>query len=62
MNIYENDLMIRKEGMYWTLYIGEIQCGCGDIEDIAEVMEEVAKRIENGESGEAIAKEMNEFV
>lgn len=62
MKIYENDLMTKKEGMYWTLYIGEIQCGCGSIEEITELMENVAKRIENGESGKVIAKEMNEFV
>lgn len=32
----KDGLTLRKEGLYWTLYLGEESLGCGYLEDIAE--------------------------
>lgn len=32
------EIRLVKEGQYWTLYIGELQCGCGYYEDMIEVI------------------------
>lgn len=50
----KKDLILRKEGMYWTMYLGDYQCGCGFLEDVIEEMEEVGKRLDAGESVEDI--------
>ena len=39
MRVGEEDMMLSKEGRYWTLYIGEHQCGCGFLEDMIEEMQ-----------------------
>ena len=38
MRVGKEDMMLSKEGRYWTLYIGENQCGCGFLEDMIEEM------------------------
>lgn len=59
--IMKDDLVLSKEGKYWTLYLGEYSLGCGDLEDMTEVAEEVGKRLENGEAAGDILKEFNNF-
>lgn len=61
MMVMKDDVVLSKEGKYWTLYLGEYSLGCGDLEDMTEVAEEVGKRLENGEEPEAIVKEFNDF-
>lgn len=61
MMVMKDDLVLSKEGKYWTLYLGEYSLGCGDLEDMTEVAEEVGKRLENGEEPEVIVKEFNDF-
>ena len=34
------EMKLVKEGQYWTLYIGDLQCGCGRFEDMIEVISE----------------------
>lgn len=61
MMIMKDDLVLRKEGKYWTLYLGDYSLSCGDLEDMTESIEEVGKRLENGEAAEDIIKEFNNF-
>ena len=61
MTIMKDDLILRKEGKYWTLYLGGYSLSCGDLEDMTESIEEVGKRLENGEAAEDIIKEFNNF-
>lgn len=56
MMIMKDDLVLRKEGKYWTLYLGDYSLSCGDLEDMTESIEEVGKRLENGEAAEDIIK------
>ena len=53
--------MLSKEGRYWTLYIGENQCGCGFLEDIIEEMQEIGERLDKGEAAEKIIAEYEEI-
>ena len=55
MEVLKEDLVLRKEGIYWTLYLGDYQCGCGFLEDMTELLEEVGKRLDAGESVGEIA-------
>ena len=48
MRVGEEDMMLSKEGRYWTLYIGEHQCGCGFLEDMIEEMQEIGERLDKG--------------
>ena len=57
----KDDLILRKEGMYWTLYIGEESLGCGDLDDMTEIISGIGRRLENGEAAESIVKEFNDF-
>ena len=57
----KEELTLRKEGQYWTLYIGDAQCGCGYLEDMTEQMREVGERLDKGEDVENIITEMNTF-
>ena len=57
----KEDLMLRKEGLYWTLYLGEESMGCGFLEDMTDTLKEVAERLDNGEKAEEIVEEFNEF-
>lgn len=57
----KEDLILRKEGLYWTLYLGEESLGCGYLEDIADILKEVTKRLDNGEKAEEIVEEFNDF-
>ena len=57
MLVMNDDLMLRKEGKYWTMYLGENHCGCGDLEDMTEQIQEVGRLIESGETIEDILKE-----
>lgn len=34
----ENKITLVREGNYWTLYIGSMQCGCGSFGDMVEAM------------------------
>ena len=61
MTIMKDDLILRKGGKYWTLYLGDYSLSCGDLEDMTESVEEVGKRLENGEAAEDIIKEFNNF-
>lgn len=61
MTIMKDDLILRKEGKYWTLYLGDYSLSCGDLEDMTESIEKVGKRLENGEAAEDIIKEFNNF-
>ena len=54
----KEDLILRKEGNYWTFYIGDIECGCGHAEDQAEVLEEVAGLLDNGWTVEKIIEDL----
>ena len=55
LEVLKEDLVLRKEGIYWTLYLGDYQCGCGFLEDMTELLEEVGKRLAAGESVGEIA-------
>lgn len=57
MIVMNEDLVLRKEGKYWTMYLGEHHCGCGDLEDMTEQLQEIGRLIESGESIEDILKE-----
>lgn len=39
------------------MYLGENHCGCGNLEDMIEQIQEVGRLIESGESIEDILKE-----
>ena len=54
-------MMLSKEGRYWTLYIGEHQCGCGFLEDMIEEMQEIGERLDKGETAEKIIAEYEEI-
>lgn len=56
------DLWLRKEGIYWTMYLGEYSLDCGDIEDQIEDMLKIALRLESGEDHNAIIKEYTTFL
>ena len=58
MEVMKKDLILRKEGIYWTMYFGGYQCGCGFLEDMTEQLEEIGKRIDAGESVEEILAEI----
>lgn len=61
MRVGEEDMMLSKEGRYWTLYIGEHQCGCGFLEDMIEEMQEIGERLDKGETAEKIIEEYEEI-
>lgn len=46
METLKNDVILRKEGIYWTLYIGDEQQGCGFLEDMLEQAAEAASEID----------------
>ena len=58
--IDKEDLILSKEGEYWTMYIGDHQCGCGFIEDMVEETQDVGERLDKGESVENIIAEYEE--
>lgn len=57
----KEDLVLRKEGEYWTLYLGENSLGCGDLDDMVEALAEVADKLESGASADSISAEYNDF-
>lgn len=60
MNVGKKDIMLSKEGRYWTMYIGEHQCGCGFLDDMIEEVQEVGERLDKGEDVDAIIAEYEE--
>lgn len=58
MEVMEKDLILRKEGIYWTMYLGDYQLGCGFLEDMTEQLEGIGKRLDAGESVSEIVKEL----
>lgn len=44
--INKTDVLIRKEGIYYTVYLGDISIGCGAIDDMIEVIEDVTTKLE----------------
>ena len=61
MRVGKEDMILSKEGRYWTLYIGENQCGCGFLEDMIEEMQEIGERLDKGETAEKIIAEYEEI-
>lgn len=61
MRTFENDLIIRKEGKLYTLYLGDVSLGCGNIDDLTDWIANIAERLEAGESAESITKDFNTF-
>lgn len=58
---YEEALTLKKEGYYWTLYVGGFECGCGDIADMAEEVQDIGERLDAGEPVDAIVEELTTF-
>lgn len=46
MKVLEKDVIIRKEGMYYTVYLGDEALGCADINDVIEWASEILKENE----------------
>ena len=51
-----SEIKLVKEGEYWTLYIGEVSCGCGNFEDMIESISD----LETYEDFKKYAKECQE--
>lgn len=51
-------IKLEKEGIYWTLYIGEFQCGCGNFNNMIEVISE----LDTEEKALEYAKECQESI
>ena len=45
-------IKIVKEGIYYTLYINDCQCGCGDLQDLIDELDEYIIAYNNGEYDE----------
>ena len=43
------DIIISKEGQYWTLYLGEEQITCGYLVDVVEELTEMVERLSEDE-------------
>ena len=51
-----SEVKLIREGEYWTLYIGDENCGCGNFEDMVEIVSE----LETYEDFKKYAKECQE--
>lgn len=54
MDFYTEDLILRKEGEYWTVYLGDSVICCCSTEDAIETIEMLAKKLDSGMTPEEI--------
>ena len=57
MRVFEKDLTLRKEGIYWTLYLGENQITCGYLEDLIDSVMTIGNALDQGDNIETVIDE-----